>query len=470
MSRKLLIAMLVALGALAWSVDLVHEPWWMRLFGLHRPAPEAAGPVWTLSLLGGGVELEARLGGPLFLPERDEIVPLRVALVGRGAAVEQRRRLPLNIALLVDRSGSMQEDSRMQQVKHTLDLLIERLQSQDSVAVVSFGTGVSVHRQAGERLDRQILREQVRSMRPGGGTNLSAGLEEACRQVQSQLRPGINRILLFSDGIANIGLRDPAEIVGQLASCLGRGVTVSTIGVGADFNEDLLAELAERGRGNYYFAERSSEIAGALARELEELGSVVAQAPVLRLELPDGVELARLYGYEHRSEGRAIVIPMKDLYAGEQRKLLAELRVRPAAAETTPVVKPILAWTGTDQARRSLAAARALCVARAKDASEAKAHQDPQVAAEVVYTRNSLALEEASALVSSGRNVEAEQRIREALAQTRSERASSGQPKVQKQLAEMETSLEWVRGADAEPKQRVAAKRMKAKARDYKKQ
>jgi Ca-activated chloride channel homolog len=466
MSRKLVVGMLLALGALAATSTFAPELWWVRLFGRNQAVGE---PLWKLSLLGDGVELDARLGGPSIVPGRDTVIPLRLALQGQ-ASMAPRQRLPLNVALVVDRSGSMEEDSRMQQVKRTVDLLIGSLHPEDSVAVVSFGTGVTVHRQAGEKFDPQILREQVASMTPGGGTNLFGGLEEGCRQVEGQLRPGINRILLFSDGIANIGLRDPRQIVERLAPCLDRGITITTIGVGADFNEDLLAELAERGRGNYYFVERSEEMSGALAHELEELGSVVAQEPTLRLDLPEGVELSTLYGYEHASERGAVLIPMKDLYAGEQRKILVELRVRGISASVTAVVKPSLSWRATDQSSKSLAADRPLSVTSAKDDAEQQALQDPEVAAEVLYTRNSTAVEEASRLVASGRNTEAEQQIERVLERTRSEGARYKQAKVTAQVGDLERSLEWVRGANAEPQQKVTAKRMKAEARLYAKQ
>jgi Ca-activated chloride channel homolog len=477
MSRNLFATLLVGLGLLVlWSLTgstLPLVPW----AGLAQPEPGArtlappAAPEAAAGKPGAAVSMELRPGNRLYLPGQAQSVPVQLVLLGRVPAAEARVRLPLNVALVVDRSSSMEQDGRMEQVRRTLSGLIEALQPEDSVALVSYGTGVTVHRRAAEPFDREALREAVLGLRPAGGTNLYAGLEAGCAEVLSRLGGGINRVLLFSDGEANIGRRDPRSIVEGLSPCLQRGVSMSSIGVGVDFNEDLMAELAERGRGNYHYAERPDEIALALAHELAELGSVVARGLELRLELGEGVELERLYGYEHRREGRALIVPLKDLASGERLKLLAELRVEPQAAATArSLCAPLLAYVDSEGLPAS-AHAGALVLEPASAEGELAASADPEVTAELQYTRNSVALHEASGLVAAGKAAEAERRLRSAIDSTRAESGRPGKGRLKAQAAELEQSLGWIQDAgktSAEPSESKAVeKRLKKQARGY---
>lgn len=463
MHRKLLAILLAAVGALAFY-QTGRSLWWIGLF--EPPAPPITSPA-SAAFENEAVSLEVRLGASRFFPGREQIVPMKLTLVGRDRPRQPALRLPLNVALVIDRSGSMEQEGRMEQVRRTVDLLLDRLQTGDRVALVSYSTGVTVHSGSREPLDKQKLREMAWSIQPSGGTNLYAGLEAGCAEVQSAMGPGVNRVLLFSDGLANIGVREPRDIMLRLQPCLASGVTMTSVGVGADFNENLMAEVAEMGRGNFYFVERPEEMAPSIARELEELGSMVAHEGVLELQLPVGVSLEKVYGYQHEVQGQSVRIPLKDVYAGERRKILVELRVAPAPGdrELCAVVRPILRYQGADRVARSLEADRALGLTRAVTEAELRQDVDAEVAEEVVYTRNSLAVEEASRLMAAGQQAEAQVQLEQAITSTRG--APTGKGKVGRQRAELEKSLEWVKGASAGQQQKIAAKRMKTKARDY---
>jgi Ca-activated chloride channel homolog len=149
------------------------------------------------------------------------------------------------------------------------------------------------------------------------------------RPVRGVLQRGrVNRIILLSDGHANEGITDPSALAEVARRSAQQGIRLSAMGIGQDYNEDLMESLAEYGRGRYHYVAKATDLETILGNELASLKATVAWKTELRIEPGcDGVEVVEAFGYESRREGRVVVVPMSDLFAGDSRRILVSLRV-----------------------------------------------------------------------------------------------------------------------------------------------
>ena len=186
----------------------------------------------------------------------------------------------------------------------------------------------------------------IATVEDGGGTNLHHGMtlgrDEILRKVD---RSALNRIILMSDGNANAGITDlPTlnRIAGQSAE---RGVRITTVGLGLDYNEDLMEALAEHGRGQYYYVKEASDLQAVFSGELENLQSTVATNTEIRL-VPacDGVEILEVYGYHTTRDGSATVVRMADIAGGDERKMVARIRVPAGSLGTVNAVRVMMSY------------------------------------------------------------------------------------------------------------------------------
>jgi len=255
-------------------------------------------------------------------------------------------RQPLELVAVVDRSGSM-SGSKIQQMKETLSFLVSNgLTRTDRFAIVAFDNKVET-RLSVTTMDndgKKKALEAVANLQPGGATNLSGGLLQGIDLLSKQDpgSSGTNRaVLLFTDGIANNGIREPSEIVVAAQGAMTASpCTIFTFGFGADHQEDLLRNLAESTNGLYYFLEKSEDIPTAFADCLGGLVSVVAQNATLTLEGVDGTVLAEAhcpYKCEALDGGR-LAISLGDLYSEDEKDIVLSVKLpqlpapRPEAA------------------------------------------------------------------------------------------------------------------------------------------
>jgi len=251
-------------------------------------------------------------------------------------------RQPLELVAVVDRSGSM-GGSKMKEMKETLSFLVQHgLQKADRFAIVAFDNNVET------RLDvttmdaagKKTALEAVAALHPGGATNLSGGLLQGIDTLTRQAAGGVtNRaVLLFTDGIANNGIREPSAIVAAAQGAMTAApCTIFTFGFGADHTEDLLRNLAESTNGLYYYVAKSEDIPTSFADCLGGLVSVVAQNVTLTLEGVDGAVLGEAFCPYKREvlEGGRLALSLGDLYSEDEKDIVLALKL-PALSQPTP--------------------------------------------------------------------------------------------------------------------------------------
>lgn len=284
------------------------------------PIADPAAPV------GGPVQVQAGLDHPAVLAGQSEERLMVITLTAPRVENDQRRAV--NIALVLDRSGSMGQQDKMSHAQAAMRELVSALQPEDRVALLTFSDTSTRVQALGPASDRDWLFQLIDAIVPHGGTNLYAGLSEGLREVASQADPErVNRVLLLSDGQATVGVTDPTSLITLAASGLEQHVGVSAVGVGVDYNEDLLAAMADRGNGTYHFVGQATQLSGIFREELQNMSTVVARGAFVDVDL-SGATLVEVYGYDAQITDDGFRVQVGDLTSGETRKLVARVRVR----------------------------------------------------------------------------------------------------------------------------------------------
>ena len=264
---------------------------------------------------------------------------VRALLRLTGSPPPEDGRPPLNLALVLDRSGSM-AGAKLEAAREAAALLARRLRPADVVSVVAYDHQALPVARPARRADQPHLLDQIRGIDSGGNTNLSGGWLMGREFVAgNRSENGVNRVLLLTDGLANEGITDPDSLVGLCAHAKRDGITTTPIGFGADYDERLLRAMADAGGGNLHYIEKTDQAAGVFADELKDLLNVAAQNVSVTVTPADAAEQVTVHhDYPRSLEGRSLRLELGDLYAGEPRVLLAEFLLRPSAGDTDPAI------------------------------------------------------------------------------------------------------------------------------------
>ncbi|CAN5727437.1 hypothetical protein BH11MYX4_BH11MYX4_61890 [soil metagenome] len=319
---------------------------------------------------------------------------------------------PMNLALVIDKSGSMKCD-RIANAMNAAIGAIERLRDGDSVTVVAFDSvaQVIVAPTRVSSSSRASMENAVRSIRLGGDTCISCGMLEGMQQLAQTSLSGdrVNRMILLSDGATNSGIKDMNGLRAMAGRMKGKGVTISTIGVDVDFDEKVMAALANEGNGRHYFVANASGLPAVFAQEFDDILASVAKEAELTIELAPGVEVAEVFDRSFRREGNKLIVPFGTFSAKQEKTVLVKLRV-PADKEGSQSVADVkLAYR--DLVKKTDGSATGnLSVAVRGDGTEQR-ELDPFVAARVERSRTASTLTEANKLFEAGRAGEARAKL-----------------------------------------------------------
>lgn len=266
-------------------------------------------------------------------------------------------RDPINIAFVLDRSGSMEGgkfDLARRAVEHALKLLRE----QDHFSVVVYDDEIDVltpSTRATARARDEAVRQLAR-VGPRGTTDLSTGWLRGGEQVAETLQPEQPaRVLLLTDGLANRGIVDHERLVSLAAELRARGIATTTFGVGADFDERLLRAMAQAGRGNYYYIDDAEAIPGYFTSELDEQLEIVARDALLTLRLPAGVRPRLLHQFPVTPQDDSLLIALGDLTARQEIELVVRLTFPKGAVGDEVAVTAELSDRDGERERTTLA-------------------------------------------------------------------------------------------------------------------
>lgn len=256
-----------------------------------------------------------------------------VEIVLRAPQAAARTSRPaFNLALVLDVSGSM-AGKKLAYTKEAATYLLDQLRDGDQVALVAYDTNVQVlaEMQSITRERHAALRQKIDALRAGSTTNLSGGWLEGCRQVGLvQAKGAVNRALLLSDGLANVGITDREELAEHARQLSQRGVSTSTFGAGSDYDEHLLEVLANQGDGNYYYIDHPESIPEIFRRELEEIAAITLQDVVLIIEIPAHTSVQLPGEWRNQMEDGKLKVYIGDLASAQQRRLYLEVLAPPS--------------------------------------------------------------------------------------------------------------------------------------------
>ncbi len=277
------------------------------------------------------VTIEASLDGKALPAEKTSNAIVR--LVIRPRADDPTKRVPANVALVVDTSGSM-AGKPLEDARAAALALVRSLDHEDKLSLVVFGSQAELLQPTSE-LDaetRATVERKLAEMEARGTTDLAAGLRTGLEQVESSLNTeGINRLVLLGDGIPN----DASAVQGLVDRARERGITITALGIGLDYDEALMGQIARGSGGKFHHVEDSAKVAGFLRDEVLRLQGALAKNAVLELTTGPGVNVSGIVGQAWQRTPTGAHLELGDVSRGELRTLYVELSAQARRPETT---------------------------------------------------------------------------------------------------------------------------------------
>jgi len=275
-------------------------------------------------------------GGPSPFTQTERYDMLRIGIQGYDVADQDRKDAALTF--VIDVSGSMDLDNRLGLVKRSLGLLVEQLHQNDTVSIVVYGTQAHVVLEPTPGSDQKRIFSAINKLEPEGVTNAEAGLRLGYDMALEAFKhDGINRVILCSDGVANVGRTEADSILELINRHVEKGITLTTVGFGMDnYNDTLMEQLADQGNGFYAYVDNIEEARKLFIDEITGTLQTIALDAKVQVEFnPEVVSRYRLVGYENRAvadnQFRDNSVDAGEVGAGHSATALYEVKLNPEA-------------------------------------------------------------------------------------------------------------------------------------------
>jgi Ca-activated chloride channel family protein len=351
-----------------------------------------------------------RLEHELLAVESEHEVNGMLELTAPGGPSDSARP-PMSLAVVLDRSGSM-AGRKLEVAGECAAFLVRRLAPADRLAVVAYDDEVRLLAPLGA-LDRQAALSAIAGIVPGGSTNLSGGWLKGLEQLQGGPADGPRKILLLSDGLANVGIVDRGELASLSKRAAANGVGTTTIGFGDGFDEELMTAMADAGGGRAHYAASPEEAPGIFVREFEGLLALVAQNVSVEIRPSGDVEmLGVMNDHPCVATTGGVQVQLGDAFADETRRVVFTLRIPDLGRLGVAKVADLVVRYATVGSEVGLHEVTVPVMVNAVSAEEAaQAGPDAEVAEEVLILKAARAQEEAMRLADEGRFDEARSRL-----------------------------------------------------------
>jgi Ca-activated chloride channel family protein len=328
------------------------------------------------------VRLEAGLAQPVMLAGQKNKAHLRVSLFGEKAQATGPRP-DANVCIAIDRSGSM-GGAKMIAARDGAKSALAKLRDSDYVSVVAYDNVVEVVVPARQASDRAAVEAGIRGLDARGGTALFAGVVKCAGEVRKfASKNRVNRIILLSDGQANEGPSSPAQLGALGASLASEGISVATVGLGLDYNEDLMVELALRSDGSHAFVQHAADLARFLDQELGMVAAVVARDVEVKVRGTAGAHPLRVIGRRADVVGQTVTTTLGKINGGRQHVFVIEMDVDPMQAGSKRVVADVEIAFRDLLGNRDVAARQQVEAQFTTAAREVEAKTDPRIMSEL---------------------------------------------------------------------------------------
>jgi Ca-activated chloride channel family protein len=387
-------------------------------------------------------------------------------------AHEGDARPPLNVAVVLDRSGSM-SGQKIEHAKAAARRIVNMLGDGDRLAFVSYGSDVTVDLSSRVMTssNRQAALRAIDSVLEGGGTNLSGGFQRGFDEIgRWKNAEAVNRLILMSDGHANIGITSSNALVNLSENALETGVSVTTMGMGLDYNEDLMTAMANKGAGNYYFIDQPSTIVAAFDKELQGLKSVVARNAAVVVTLGDGVELSELFGYPYSQRDGKLYIKLAEFNSSQSKDILMKLNARaglPEGASEMMKVELVYDDLVNDAPKHHQLALESVAT---NDAGKVATAANVNVIARVQQVEVATTMQQAMKLYEQGRSAEATSTIEMTQQKMRERRAKYELPEggrfdsADRELDEIKSAVQAAPASSTKGKRLIKKKKSRSNA------
>jgi Ca-activated chloride channel family protein len=373
------------------------------------------------------ITLETRLAQPVMKAGEKQNNYLRISLNGCKPA-RPTERMPVNVALVIDRSGSMAGE-RIAQAREAAIMAINRLDENDIASVVVFDDKVDVLVPAQKVTDRGAFIDPIRQVGARGSTAIYAGVIEGANEVKKHLDDRrLNRVVLLSDGKANVGPSKTDDFARLGRELLKAGVSVSTIGLGNSYNEDLMLELAKAADGNHAFAAAPDDLVEIFNREFDEVLAACAQMVSVDVEFNPHVRAVRAVSREGDIAGQSARFRLNQVYQETEHYLLLEIEVDAGAAAVEREIGRVRVSYTVPESGRQLTLHAPIRGRFSASAEEVKAGTDQTVMAAVIEQNARERARKAIALLDQGRFEEAIKLFEQNVAEITAYMANGGRP------------------------------------------